>query len=77
MRLGKARVRRDPYHGWRLYWCGCPDPFKRLRFMYRKTREKGWNRRISFAVAWWVVIGGMPSFRYASRRGFLPSRRAA
>lgn len=70
MTVGSARIRRDPYHGWRLYWQGCPDPFKRTLHSFRFRRRDGWNRRVSLAVAAWVVWGRMSAFRYASRRGF-------
>jgi hypothetical protein len=65
-----ARIKNDPYHGWRLYWQGCPDPFRRTRMMYRGKRKQGCSRRVSLAVALCTVWGSMAAFRYATRRGY-------
>lgn len=73
----KLRVRRDPYHGWRMYWQGCPNPKRRLRMMYRAERSKGWSRRIAAAVAVYIVLGFEWARRYLVVRDWSPAKRPA
>ena len=70
--LGMFIVRRDQYHGWRLYAQGCPDPHKRFTMMYRSTRQRRWDRRVAAAVGIWIVLGSDRARRYLVRRDWSP-----
>jgi hypothetical protein len=68
--LGGAMIRKDHYHGWRLYWHGCPAPCRSMGGVYRWVRGRGFDRRVALAVSLAVPWGSQRGRRYASAHGY-------